>query len=376
MERTQSQVLINASNLHVGGGVAVATSFIDELSQMSSVQFDVHVMVSALVNKNLMSLNVNTDVFESYTVVDSYGISAIWRGIDKKFLGMDLVFTIFGPAYFLFNKNKHIFGFAQPNIIYPNNPIIRELSLYEKLKTKVKYKVQEFFFSRSDSIIVELEHVKERLLNKYLFRHSKIYIVWSAVNSVYSQREKWKPLKLPRHKSQLSLGIISRNYPHKNLKIFPEIKKIMKKEYNIEVSFFVTFDSNEWHKCSNVFKENVINVGSLSLDQCPSFYSQMDAIIFPSLLECFSAVPIEAMMSKVPLFASDLPFIRDCCAEYCNYFNPLDSSNAAKVIKNFFSLSKSKRNDFVKSSYKYVQNFPDAAKRAEKYVNIINGELE
>ena len=66
----------------------------------------------------------------------------------------------------------------------------------------------------------------------------------------------------------------------------------------------------------------------------------MDAIIFPSLLECFSATPLEAMAMEKPFFASDREFIRDVCSDYALYFDPEDPISAANVI-----------NDYLENSY-------------------------
>ena len=47
------KILINCSNLHVGGAVAVASSFIDCLSRFEDVRADISLLISSLVLKNL-----------------------------------------------------------------------------------------------------------------------------------------------------------------------------------------------------------------------------------------------------------------------------------------------------------------------------------
>jgi glycosyltransferase involved in cell wall biosynthesis len=369
------KILINCSNLHAGGGVAVASSFIDCLSHMNFEEFEIHLLLSSPVHRNLNDMRTNTSVFSSCIVTDFFGPAALWKGLDRHFLHIDLVFTVFGPAYFLFPRTLHVFGFAQPNIIYPNNPIAVQSNFLNRILTKVKYKIQEYFFSRANAIIVELEHVETRLKKLPLFKRIPVHVVYSSVHSIYKEHKKWMPITLPKISPNLKLGVISRNYPHKNLAILSEVKVCLCQMYNLKVDFYVTFQSDEWSKCDDYFRLNIVNVGGLSLSQCPSFYSAMDGVIFPSLLECFSAVPIETMMIKKPLFASNLSFIHDICGDHCNYFNPLDASDIARVVHEYFNLPVAQQKDRTNLAYQFVQKYPGPFERSKSYMSIIKETL-
>lgn len=365
------KILINCSNLHGGGGVAVATSFIDCLSRMDHGELAISLLLSSAVHQNLQGLSTDLGAFKSCVIRDYTGLCALWKGLDKCFEGFDLVFTVFGPAYFLRKRTLHLFGFAQPNIIYPNNPISMRMGPMSRLLIRVKYELQSYFFSRADAIVVELEHVRSALsLNRY-FRRKPIYVVHNTVHSIFKQPEKWESLFFSEHSSRLKLGVISRNYPHKNLAILADVKKILLDVYNRDVEFYVTFRPDEWEKCDANFRNNIINVGEIRLSQCPMFYAAMDGIVFPSLLECFSAVPIEAMMSRRPLFASNLPFVRDVCENYCMYFDPLQAEDIARVIHQFFSMSSAEQKRFCDAAYHHVQKFADANERARNYLDVI-----
>jgi hypothetical protein len=325
-EVMHKQVLVNCSNLHVGGGVAVASSFIDCLSSLECSGIDIHLLLSSEVSRNLTELGTNVERFSSCIVKDYFGMSALWKGLNLYFRDKHLVFTVFGPAYYSFSSSYHLVGFAQPNIIYPDNPISANIKFFDRIMFRIKYKLQRFFFSRADSIVVELEHVKTGLESIVEFVDIPIFVVYSSVHSIYLERQKWMALKVPQRGAKIKLGIISRNYPHKNLNILTEVKKCLLTKFNLSVDFYVTFQCDEWESCDEAFRREIVNVGGLTMSQCPTFYDAMDGVIFPSLLECFSAVPIETMMVGKPLFASSLSFIQDVCLEYCNYFDPLDSN--------------------------------------------------
>jgi glycosyltransferase involved in cell wall biosynthesis len=369
------RILINCSNLHNGGGVAVATSVIDCLSRMDHGGIALSVLLSTPVERNLRDLGTDLDVFERSETRDFHGISALWKGLDRHFEGFDLIFTVFGPAYFVRRNTRHLFGFAQPNIVYPDNPLAAALPLLSRWHTRLKFETQAWFFSRADAFVVELEHVKVGLERRRLFQKKQVTVVYSSVHSVFSQPDKWGALEVPAQPGRLKLGLISRNYPHKNLAILPEVKRRLKTTHGRDVDIYVTFPPEEWDACDEAFRENIVNVGPLSLSQCPTFYSAMDGVVFPSLLECFSAVPIESMMAGRPLFASNLSFIRDVCDVHCQYFDPLDAADIARVIDAYFCQPTPERQQLCDAAHAHVLRYPGPLERASSYLNLMRHAL-
>ena len=73
-------ILINASNLHYGGAVQVATSFLNELTYLDSKKYNL--IVSREVHNELIIMNSNLDAFHSYMVYDVSGVKAL---LDYKF---------------------------------------------------------------------------------------------------------------------------------------------------------------------------------------------------------------------------------------------------------------------------------------------------
>lgn len=366
------KILINASNLHNGGGVQVASSFINELPSVpNNIIQNFDVIVSSEVDKNI---NQSTkSFFKNYKVHNIFGLKNYKNNINL-FDAYDLIFTIFGPCYHPI-KGINLVGFAQPWIIYPNNECYNLLSILEKLKFKLKFFLQKKFFKKSDFCVVELEHVKRRLIELNIFKDSQVEVVYNTVSNVYFSPEKWEKIKImPSNK--IKIGLISRDYFHKNTNILPKVKEILKNKYNQDVDFYVTFNEEEWVNKSSSFQENIINVGPLKVNECPNFYEEMDAIIFPSLLECFSATPLEAMIMKKPLFASDRGFIKDVCLDYAYYFEPTKPESAAVVINDFIENKKINGLDIkLTAAQTHAKNFSSAQQRAIKYTQIIENCL-
>jgi glycosyltransferase involved in cell wall biosynthesis len=355
----------------------VASSFVNILSCAPDSRFKISLLLSSSVHANLLSLGADLSGFAHCEVVDYYGLRSLWQGLGRRFAGFDVVFTVFGPAYAIAKGRRHVCGFAQPLIVYPRNPVEQRMKPVARVLQRLKYIVQEVFFARADELVVELEHVKVALTRKQLFRDMPVHIVYNTVDAVFKEPARWAPLRFPPTPPALRLGVVSRNYVHKNLACLPALQRQLQQVHGLAVVFFVTFTDAEWQACDEDFRGVIHNVGALVLPQCPSFYSAMDGIIFPSLLECFSAVPLEAMTMRKPLFASDLPFIRDCCHEHAQYFDPLDVASMARCIAGYYQEQpEAQRQDQLRRAEAFSQRYPSPAERARSYLDIALGAAQ
>lgn len=364
--------LINAANLRDGGGPAVATSFIYDLSRWPEEAGKYAVLVSEYVDRNLRALGCVTEVFLDYRVQNHYGLAGLRGTLAKELRRFDLVFTVFGPCYTLGYKGRHLVGFADPWVAYPRNEVYPRLGLWRGLKTRFEWFARELFYLNSTLLVCELEHVPIALKKNTLLAHRPMEIVHSAIPSVYLERDRWQDVAIPRKDGVLNLGLISRNYLHKNLDILPEVKRALYENHGVTAEIYVTFAEEEWLACSAEFREAVTNIGLLTLSQCPAFYAAMDVIIFPSLLECFSAVPIEALFMERPLVASDRPFVRDCCGDYAVYFDPIENAGCAAAAAVMEALRrKSADPEYLKRAARHGQKFGSSERRSREYLQLI-----
>lgn len=375
-------ILINASNLHAGGGVQVAVSFIYELTKLLGrlSRFNITIYVSSTVDKNLESIDTDKKSFKNYKVFDVFGLNALNPKISEEFYGYDLVFTIFGPLYLPKKIPNHIIGFAQLWILYPENDAQKNSSLTTQIKNKIKFTIQWFFFKTSACrLVVELPHVKNRMMSFKKYNSKKIDIVNNCISSIYLNSQKWLPSPpIPdRDDEAIKICYVSRAYPHKNLSILLDVLNELNKISNQNFEFFVTLNDDEWVNFSPDYRSKIKNIGPLDIAQCPSFYKEMDGVIFTSLLECFSATPLEAMIMKKPLFASDRDFVRDCCGDNIIYINPIDSEDIAQKINNWFTAkSQEEREITLEKAYQHVLSLPGSFDRALAYIDIICDQLK
>jgi glycosyltransferase involved in cell wall biosynthesis len=371
------RILINATNLHVGGGVQVAGSFISELSKLlklSRKSYDISVVCSDKVYKNL-SLDFDESVFTKFDILNIYGIRSPSSEVKEKFSGFDVCFTVFGPLYFTPEVKLHICGFAQAWIAYPENIAYQTLPFKEWLINKIKFKIQSLFFRRYDHLVVEQKHVKDAL-GKLGYDDNNISVVSNCVSAIYDDESQWLPLNFDskKLKNDVILGFIGRPYSHKNIMILNQVNEILVLKFQMHCDFIFTFTKTEMRSCGFTGKNNFFSVGEISPAQCPTFYNLLDALVFPSLLECFSASPIEAMKMNTTVIASDYPFVREVCGDAAFYFDPLSADEIATTIFNVFSNSEL-REEKKQLGAQLVNDLPTAKDRAISYLNIIRDSI-
>ncbi|MGX9728050.1 MAG: glycosyltransferase family 4 protein [Candidatus Electronema sp. VV] len=361
--------LINCSNLHNGGGVQVAASFISMIPE--GLRPKLSIILSSEVFENLQISELEINQFAEFHIVNVYGFF-LNKKLNKLLRNSDRVFTVFGPLYQWSANYTSIVGFAQAWILYPSNECYCRLSFTKKILTRLKFWIHSQYFKRADIIIVELEHVKNELIPKLGINPNQIFIVKNCISSVFFDERAWESVNIKSEDGYLKLGFIGRNYLHKNTEIFSNIISELQDKYALKALFFVTFTDKEWNECSTQFKEVCINVGPLRINQCPSFYQCMDGIVFPSLLECFSATPLEAMYMEKPLFASDRKFNRDICGQYAHYFDPISPTSAAQVIASVFKNNSNchKAGNF-RAAREHAIHFSSPQDRLKKYLSLL-----
>ena len=363
------RLLIYAANLHVGGGVQVAASVISELALGPHDVRDVTVWASTTVDANLSGLGFDPARFADYEVIDHVGARARWSPERKRMRGFDAVFVIFGPHYLGRLQACTVMGFAQPWIIYPRSEAYALQAPVRRFLTRAKFFVQSQLFKRADRLVVELDHVKNALVKRGIAHADCIEVVNNCVASLYLEPQKWQPVDLPPRRARMRLGFVGRNYLHKNTRVFPALLELLRTRHGMDVELLVTFTPEEWAACDHKFRAAVVNVGVLPMAQCPAFYHNVDAVVFPSLLECFSATPLEAMVMQKPLFASDRGFVRDVCGDFADYFNPMSPPDMARVIAD--ALKRPVDANRLQLARAHALEFSRADARALRYLTIL-----
>jgi glycosyltransferase involved in cell wall biosynthesis len=363
--------LIYCANIHSGGALQVAGSFVYEICK-KDFKGSLSIWVSTEIHEALKLRGIELLEYDFVTVINSSFKSILSFKHTWKLLRFNKVFVVFGPLYSFFPPENTVVGFAQPWIVYPCNEVYKGYSLFDKFSTKLKYKIQKFFYLKSKEFIVELPHVKEQLSLLHGVCESKIHVVNNCLSDVFFDEKKWKAIDFPIESGNFKVGFLGRNYSHKNVNYILNVKDYLLDNFGVHIDIYVTFTDAELQLCSSHFQQSVRNLGQLSANQCPTFFNFIDLLVFPSLLECFSATPIEAMFMKTPLVVSDRVFNRDVCSDFAFYINPEIPSECALIIKELFIDNPRDNESELDNAKMHSHKFSQPSRRAEKYIQILH----
>jgi len=228
-------VLLNLSNIHAGGALQVAISFVSELLKINPSKHDIKVLISSEV-ADVFELETLSSSSWDIEVFNTYGLKTLFSELNFLQRQYDLVFTLFGPKYTWFKAKKDIVGFAQLWILELENPLMHQLSFLNQLKLRIKFGLQKQFFERADHLVVELEHVKESLVKQGIFPQEKISVVHNTLSDLYLNSSSWQAINIEPQENGIAIGFLTRDYPHKNVSILPKVAELLHKKYQLSVS--------------------------------------------------------------------------------------------------------------------------------------------
>ena len=159
---------------------------------------------------------------------------------------------------------------------------------------------------------------------------------------------------------------------HKNLKTISTVGNLLER-LGFDAIFVVTLAENDYAKMDDCFKKYTINVGSVSVIDCPALYRVCNALYLPTLIECFTVSYLEAMVFNMPIATSDLDFARDLCGDSAFFFDPYDTNSIATILAQLVSTYSLELKSSLAPVYKNnMARFGDNEDRVDKYVSIIN----
>jgi glycosyltransferase involved in cell wall biosynthesis len=356
------KIYINLSNISTGGAIQVAMSFIDHMVS-SEMNNNFYFFFSKRLQKEINNSHLAPYLNQlNYRIVSKHSMFFYFSIMQPK-----KIFTLFGPLYAvkLLSGRNWISGFAQAWILFPKNRVYEQLNKITRLKFKIIFSIQKAFFTNSNTLIVEHEGIKAKL--QEVFKNKKIVVAKNCLNQIFLNPTNWKTIEIPTT-DKLKIGVIGRNYTHKNLNIIPSVHNFLEKNHSIKSQFYCTLTSTEMNKMSEEFKKKVISLGELNINQCPNFYNNMDVIFFPSNLESFSATPLEALYMNKNIVCSNLPFNKNIIGKFGIYFEPNNPISAAEKIA---STLKKQIDGQLKEAKKFVFSNFKSEDRFKIYINTI-----
>jgi glycosyltransferase involved in cell wall biosynthesis len=371
-------LLINASNLKMGGAIQVALSFIQECINFTEDEFHVLLSpkISSQLNQNGYPENFHFYLFQNLPTSLIYGIGIIsqLRKLENK-IRPDCVFTISGPSYWT-PKAPHLLGYAQGYYLYPESPFFERINLSHKIKINLLKTLHRFLFIRNaEYYFVESEDAKKRLSSFLAKSKDNIYVVSNTYHSVFNLQLKGNHILPPKRKNEVRLLTISAYYQHKNLEIIKDVISELKKKSALKFIFILTINASIFENKFEGYGADIINMGPVHIDLCPKLYQECDFLFLPTLVEILSASYPEAMKMKKPILTSDLSFARDICGDAAEYFNPENPKEIAdKII--YLANTAARQIELIENGEQRLQYFETPESRARKLMEICKGISE
>lgn len=369
------RLIINTSNIVVGGGIQVSLSFIEELKKFKDNEY--HLFLSAQVSKQLDVISF-PDNFKFYYF--NVSPSSLTKGFKvrkelsrlESIIKPDLVFTVFGPAYWK-PKTLHVSGFANGWCYNPNSLAHKRLRLDKRIKSITTTFIKNIEIKEADFLIVETEDAR-RKINKFIkILGEKIFVVGNTYHPVYGNYLSNTSENSCNKDDAFKLLVLSAFYPHKNLEIINSLIPILDRKTKRKVVFYLTISESDF-KNNFIVSENLINLGPQKVEDCPELYLKSDALFLPTLLETYSANYPEAMIMKKPIITSDFDFAKDVCKDAALYIDPLDPDDIANKIIDLsedYELYLS----LIEKGQKRIVELETSESRAVKYMNIFHKVL-
>ncbi len=370
------KIIINTTNLKVGGALQVAISFIRNCIYFKEHEF--HVFLSPSINKE-----IEREQFPVNFIFYSFANPSRFIMFDKtirlldqteQLIQPDCVFSVFGPTYWK-PRSKHIMGFANGLYLYDDSPYFQMMKLPERIKFELKKAYHRLLLkNNADFYILQTEDMKKRFA-KFIDKPLDIMsVVSSKYDSIFKKEIVDLNLLPNKSKDEFWFVTISSFYPHKRLDLINDLVPLIKREA-FKIKFVLTLPDELIDMYFSDVKEYIINIGPVKLEQCPYVYSKCDALFLPTLIESFTASYPEAMVMKKPILTSNYAFAITVCQNAALYFNPYDIGDIMMQIKKIYS-DKKIYEKLVLNGLEVVNQLPSSKERAAEYLNICKKVVE
>jgi glycosyltransferase involved in cell wall biosynthesis len=364
------KIIINTAHQRFGGAIQVALSFIHECRNFPEHEY--HIWIGQGVEK-FLDIRIFPPNFYFYSF--NFGVInfAVSKQIQKTLrpseikIKPNVIISTSGPSYY-HSLAPQIIGFNLPLYIYPESPFVKNLNWRRKLKLWLKKQAHYFYFKRDTvAFVVQTDDVRQRV--KMALGSKNVFTVTNNHSNFYLDNNLIFPSKLPeKATNEFRFLTLTAYYPHKNLDIIKEIVPILRKSGWENVKFILTLKEEEFKKHFGN-SPNIINLGSVKPQECPSLYRECDAMFLPTLAECFSASYPEAMIMRKPIVTTDLSFAKSICGDAALYFLPMNAIDAASKITDLVS-SSDRQEKMVAKGLEELKKFDSPRQRAEKYLAI------
>jgi glycosyltransferase involved in cell wall biosynthesis len=324
MHNDFKELLINANNIHSGGGAVLLNKFI------TSKSLNKFLKIQLIVDERFDSSNIRIN----NVIIQKVKPTIISRLISElkiaKFEGSVLAFGNLPP---LFSRSKRIIVFLH-NVLYFYPKLIAEFPLKVRIRLHFERVILAIKCRSVSKFLVQTPHMKRQLIEHRLAAQNKILVAPFADLAHYQLISK----------TNKSFICVSSGDPHKNIKNLILAWKLLGEE-GIFPKLYLTVSSKIYRNLdqwiNEITKENqleIINLGNIGSMEINDYYQSGSALIFPSFCESLGLPLIEADYCGVAILAPELDYVRDIITP-AQTFDPHSPISIARAVKRHLRLS-------------------------------------
>jgi glycosyltransferase involved in cell wall biosynthesis len=319
-------LVINAPNVHQGGGLSLLTAVLDSLDD--SFQ-------GCLVLDERMELPDGlSDRIPLHRIRPTILGRLLGEWHLRKWAGFNDVVLCFGNLPPLFKLRAKVFVFVQNRYqVDPRN--LREFPLFSRLKITL----ERFWFAwgkRNVRQYIVQTPSMQRAIHKQLGKPS---IILPFNRNPRGHKRTLQSFRDRKHATYDFIYVAS-GEPHKNHHRLIAAWALLAED-EIRPSLCLTLEKTRFpdlcawveHKKMSL-NLNITNVGILSNEEIQSLYDEARALIYPSDFETLGLPMIEARCAGLPILASELDYVRDL-VDPEQTFDPNSPVSIARAVKRF-----------------------------------------
>jgi glycosyltransferase involved in cell wall biosynthesis len=350
MDQFKYNIFINATATQPGGGYTILLQFLKAYTEQPLSDTRIFVFNSIglrdYLSPNIISVEVPNFNFTQRIYWD-------WKGMKQWAIKNNIK-----PNLILSFQNTGVRFSALPQIIYLQQSIPftqYQWNLFKKDQRNLwRYKnIYSFFIGlylfKYTHVVVQTKWMKQAFLKKFSAHNPKnVHVFSPEIDIVDVDKIKFEGF------DAIEPAIFNFFYPatsfiYKNhievIKSFVAIKKENKLN-DIRCYFTISFEelSKEAQELIiiNDLSPNFVFLGALSLQQVYYYYTNLDALIFPSYIETIGLPLIESAGCGLPILVADEPYSREVLKSYDNvrYAKTRDTNDWKNKIYQVLELKK------------------------------------
>ena len=323
------KIALVAHNLRLSGGKSVGQNIISTMPQIAPMH-DYFMIVPQEAGYPVFKGKKNIAVLECPQV----GLARRWWWENQV---MRPAIKDFNPEWVwaLGNYGILVKGLSQSllihdaHLVYPQKYFHFESFIY-KLKKRILSFLAKKTSKNAKFVYAQTDVMANHIHSKFGISKSKIRICQNAISDpVINNKDNRIDNLFKVFKDKFKLFLLSSCSGHKNFEGIISMFSKYRCELSNVVCFF-TFSENQNKRSKKItqaiydynLNEHIVNLGPIDQKKLSNYFSEIDALFFPSLLESFSSTYLEAMYFGVPIITSDLDFAHAICGNAACYVNP------------------------------------------------------